>query len=53
MPRGRETDTATSEAVVEMSDTTALPVAAGDTSINSSKGMELEDGAVSFPHKVS
>ena len=50
MPRGRETDTATSEGVVEMSDTTALPVAAGDSS--ETKAVELEDGAVSFPHKV-
>ncbi|GKY97797.1 hypothetical protein MPSEU_000737800 [Mayamaea pseudoterrestris] len=54
MPRGRESDDATSEAVVEMSDTTALPVAAGDTPVETpmSKSVELEDGAVSFPHKL-
>ena len=34
-----------------MSDTTALPVAAGDGS--ETKAVDLEDGAVSFPHKVS
>lgn len=51
MASGQETDIATSDAVVDMSDTTAVPVAAGDNTMN--KGVDLDEGSVNFPQKVS